>query len=537
MGRSLMTNDDALNAQRSLMQRLVLLLRKESARVEVFETHISWVLVAQDFAYKFKKAVHFDFLDFSTLDARNFYCQEELRLNRRLAPTLYLGLTRITGSSEHPRIDAPGTPIEYAVRMRTFPQHALWSHRIAAHCIGAAEIDALATLIAQFHQTAAVAVPHSDWGTPDALKVAADENLNALAALVRDADGVARLGKINAWQAVRQQALRGGFEQRKRERMVRECHGDLHGANILTLDGKVQVFDCIEFNESLRWIDVINDIAFTCMDLEFHGRRDLAARFLNQYLQMSGDYGGVAVLRYYQLHRALVRCKVALLRARQLRQDGQDAAEQQTQADRYLACASACIAPSPAAIMITHGFSGSGKSTFATCVVELCGAVQLRSDVERKRLHGMAATQRATAAPDADLYDPAATRNTYQRLLDLARGLVESGKPVIVDAAFLRSGQRIPFRALASELGVPFVIFDMQASEAVLRERIAARTRADSDASDAGLDILAHQLAQHDPLAANEMQQAVAVDTEAGVEMATVEKIVEPMLRTWQCVS
>jgi hypothetical protein len=529
-----MPNDDALNAQRLLMQRLVLLLRKESPCVEVFETHISWVLVTQDFAYKFKKAVHFDFLDFSTLDARDFYCREELRLNRRLAPALYLGLTRITGSSEHPRIDAPGTPIEYAVRMHTFPQQALWSQRIAAYCIGAAEIDALATLIGQFHRAAAVAVPDSAWGAPDALKAVADETLAALAALVHAEDGIARLGKINAWQAVQQQALCRVFEQRKMEHMVRECHGDLHGANILTLDGRVQVFDCIEFNESLRWIDVINDIAFACMDLEFHGRHDLAARFLNRYLQMSGDYGGVAVLRYYQLHRALVRCKVTLLRARQLRQDGQDAAEQEARAGRYLACACAYVAPSPAAIMIMHGYSGSGKSTFATCVVELIGAIQLRSDVERKRLHGMAATQRAAAAPDTDLYDPTVTRITYQRLLDLTRGLIESGKPVIVDAAFLRSGQRAPFRALARELGVPFFIFGMQAGEAAMRERIVAR--ADSDASDAGLDILAHQLAQHDPLATEEMRHAVAVDTGAGLEMAAVKKIIEPLLRAMRVV-
>jgi hypothetical protein len=532
-----MTNDDALNAQRSLMQRLVLLLKKESPRVEVFETHISWVLVAQHFAYKFKKAVRFDFLDFSTLEAREFYCREELRLNRRLAPALYLGLTRITGSSENPHIDALGVPIEYAVKMRTFPQQALWSHRIAAHRISTAEIDSLATLIAQFHQTAAVAEKGSAWGAPDALKATADETLGTLAALMHDEDDVvqSRLRKINAWQAVQQQALCHAFEQRKTERMVRECHGDLHGANILTIDGQAQVFDCIEFNESLRWIDVMNDIAFACMDLEFHGRRDLAARFLNQYLQMTGDYDGVAVLRYYQLHRALVRCKVALLRARQLQQGDQRSAEQENQASRYLACASACIAPAPAAIMITRGYSGSGKSTFAARVVELAGAVQLRSDVERKRLHGLAAVQRASAAPDTGLYDPAVTRMTYERLLQLTRRLIENGRPVIVDAAFLRSAQRIPFHALARALGVPFFIFDIQASEAALRKRIAARARVDKDASDAGLDILAHQLAQHDPLAANEMQHVITVDTEAGMEMADVRKIVEPVLRALQC--
>jgi len=524
-----MINPNLLSGQRALIQRLAALLETENAQVALFETHISWVLVGDEFAYKFKKAVHFDFLDFSTLEARRFYCDEELRLNRRLAPDLYLGVASITGTPENPSIDGAGAAIEYAVRMRAFPQQALWSHRIETRSISVEEIDALAALIARFHETTMRAAPGSAWGAASLLQATADETLSTIVASLSGEKELAQVQEIAAWETAQQQTLRDTFVRRKTGGMIRECHGDLHSANILTIDGRVQVFDCIEFNESLRWIDVMNDIAFVCMDLEFRQRPELAARFLNRYLQHAGDYDGLAMLRYYQVQRALVRCKVTLLRGQQLQRDGQDGGAQQEQALGYLALAVTRSKPVPVAIMITHGFSGSGKSTFAACAAELLGAVQLRSDVERKRLHGLAATQRAAAAPDSGLYDAAATRITYERLLQLTRTVIESGRPVIVDAAFLRGEQRSGFALLAHELGIPFFIFDLHASEAALRERIAARARADSDASDAGLEVLAHQLAQHDLLAAEELPDVIAIDTDAGVDMAAVRKIIEPL--------
>jgi uncharacterized protein len=536
-----MINPNLLSEQWALMQRLVNLLEKENASVTVFETHISWVLVAGEFAYKFKKAVHFDFLDFSTLAARRFYCDEELRLNRRLAPDLYLGVASVTGNPENPAIDGAGAPIEYAVRMRAFPQHALWSHRLDTHSITVDEVDALAALIARFHQTTSSAAPDSAWGEPALLQATADETLTTIAALLSGQKEQMKVREITAWQAAQQQKLHGTFARRKTDGMIRECHGDLHSANILTIDGQVQVFDCIEFNDSLRWIDVMNDIAFVCMDLAFRQRPALAARFLNRYLQHSGDYDGLAVLRYYEVQRALVRCKVTLLRAQQLQHDGQhggqDDGAQHKHALGYLALAMTRSKPAPTAIMITHGFSGSGKSTFASCAAELLGAIQLRSDVERKRLHGLAATQRAFAAPDAGLYDARATHITYEHLLNTARRIIESGFSVIVDAAFLRGAQRAPFAALANQLGVPFFVFDIRASESAMKLRIASRARSNQDASDAGLDILAHQLNEHDALSATEMQHAVVVDTAAGITSATVKKMLEPVVLRLQSMS
>jgi aminoglycoside phosphotransferase family enzyme/predicted kinase len=529
-----MTTQDALDDQRKLIWSLAIALEEEGPEVQFFETHLSWVIVTERFAYKFKKSVQFDFVDFSTLDARHFYCREELRLNHRLAPDLYLGVVSITGSRARPLIDAPGVPIEYAVKMHTFSQHALWSHRIKAGCISENEVDALAGKIARFHSAAAAAGSDSAWGTPNALKAIADDNLATIAPLVNGAEEKNQIREISLWQSALQQKLFGTFENRKTHGLIKECHGDLHGGNILTIDDRVEVFDCIEFNESLRWIDVINDIAFIYMDLQFQERHDLAARLLNQYLEITGDYEGVIVLRYYLVQRALVRCKVALLRAEQLRADAQEATSHQRQAAQYLSLAAKSIRRAPAAIMITHGYSGSGKSTLAKYLVELFGAVRIRSDVERKRMHGLAAVSRATAAPDAGLYAASATQMTYGGLCILARHVVESGMPVIVDAAFLKREQRELFEDLAHALRVPFFIFELRASEATIKERITARAQLGQDASDAGLAVLAHQIAQHDPLSEDELKRSIAVDSECDLDRETVRKIADPVVRVLQ---
>jgi hypothetical protein len=287
----------------------------------------------------------------------------------------------------------------------------------------------------------------------------------------------------------------------------------------------VHIFDCIEFDPGLRWIDVVNDIAFIVMDLQFRQRPELAARLLNSYLQQTGDYTGLAVLRYYLIQRALVRGKVALLRSRQLATHSQEAVDCRSQALRYLALAARSVAPGAAAILITHGFSGSGKSAFSRHVVELLGAVQIRSDVERKRMFEIAATVRAGAAPGAGIYNQAATDATYRRLLALARSIIEAGMPVIVDAAFLKTEERAWFATLAEELGVRFFIFDLRASEATLRERILARQARGNDASDAGLDVLAQQLKTAEPLTNRESKHTLAIDNEAGVGIEAVRKL------------
>lgn len=502
--------------QRDLIQSLVDLLESGGATVRLFETHISWVLVTEDVAYKFKKALRFAFLDFSTLQARQHYCMEELRLNRRFSPALYLGLVCITGTAEHPSIDGTGAPLEYGVKMRSFPQDALWTHRLDTHAITVEEIDAFAHKIAQFHKRAAVASVCSAWGAPDAIRGAAEGNLDEIA-VAAGCDGANLIGDLIAWQAGQWGRLALACEFRKTHGFIRECHADLHSANILTLRGEVCVFDCIEFNEGLRWIDVIDDVSFTCMDLAYRRRGDLAARLLNQYLEITGDYQGLSVFRFYRTRRALIRCKVALLREVQGRCGGIPSSQEIREWQRYLRFAlestRECCST---AVMIMHGFSGSGKSTLARRLVGILHAVQLRSDVERKRMLGLSMAASAGAAPDAGAYDPSTTQRTYRKLHHLARLVVDAGFPVIVDAAFLRRAQRQLFADLASELGIPFFVLSLQTDESTMRDRIVSRGKRRQDPSDAGLNTLAHQFATHEALAEDERKYVINVSGESG---------------------
>jgi predicted kinase len=348
--------------------------------------------------------------------------------------------------------------------------------------------------------------------------------------LLEQRDDQAMAQTLTKWQAAQHLALAAVMARRKKLGAIRECHGDLHCGNIITRGEQVDVFDCIEFNDSLRWIDVMHDLAFVWMDLHCRGRADLAARLMNRYLQLSGDYRGLVVLRYYGVQRALVRCKVALLRAKQL--DAQSAAGAMLEARNYLRYASDSILPTRAAIIITHGFSGSGKSTLCRDLVELLGAVQVRSDIERKRLHRIAPAHSAAAEPGAGIYGARASGATYLRLCRLARDIAATGMPVIIDAAFLQRSQRRQVQQLAQELGLPFFIIDVHATPATLRARVLERERDGNDASDAGLGVLEHQLATHEPLGTDELPYVIAIDSEHAMDGKQLNLTFSRLLQT-----
>lgn len=511
----------AVARQAQLIQALEASLARAGRPVQRYETHISWVLVTDGLAYKFKKALRFDVLDYSTLEARRHFCEEELRLNGRLAPGLYLGLSVLGGSRERPALDGAGAPLEYAVRMRAFAQEALWNERLAAGSLGPSEVDALAALLVAFHGRAEVAPASSPWGGARALEQAARVDLTTVAGMVDTPAARAQVRMLAGWRAARWE-LDALFGKRKDQGQVRACHGDLHCGNILTLGERVQVFDCIEFNEELRWTDVMSDLAFAVMDLRFHGRADLASRLLERYLDGSGDYPGLAVLGYYQTMRALVRCKVWLLRARGAPGGAPRSDEAARLAQRYLDFATDSVADGRPVLVLTHGYPGSGKSRYGAMLAEALQGVRIRSDVERKRLHGLAPTARATAAPGAGIYTEASTRATYARLQEMARYALHAGLPVVVDAAFLQAWQREPFQRMARALHIPFRILDLRAREATLRARLARRALEDGDASDAGPEQLARQVAQAQPLTRRERRHVSVLDTEDAAAAATV---------------
>jgi aminoglycoside phosphotransferase family enzyme/predicted kinase len=488
-------------------------------RVERLETHISCVFLTGECAYKVKKAVDFGFLDFTTLEARRKYCEEELRLNRRLAPALYLDVVPITGTVEGPVIGGTGPALEYAVKMREFSQDDLASRLLARCELSASDIDALAAKVAAFHAAVGTAAGDSSFGSPKEILRVARQNfaqLDSVPIPVADRD---RLESLREWTEREFSARHGAFLRRREGRFVRECHGDLHLGNIARVDGELTIFDGIEFNESMRWIDVMSEVAFTVMDLHERGRADLAARFLNAYLETTGDYAGLPVLRFYLVYRALVRAKIARMRAAQLRVgDAQRAVAVEWRG--YLALAQGYAQPPHPALVITHGFSGCGKTTLSQALLETIGAVRMRSDVERKRFQGRGALERDRAGVDQDLYTAGVTEQTYRHLAELTREVVGAGFVAIVDAAFLKRWQRDLFRDLARQLGTRLVILDLTANEATLRQRIERRAATGSDASDADLAVLTHQLRTNDPLGQDELSDTVTYDADAPVEAA-----------------
>ena len=456
-------------------------------RSKIEETHISWVLLAGCDAYKIKKAVDLGFLDFSTLEARHFYCTEELRLNRRLAPDLYLNVVAIGGSPEQPLLGSEPA-IEYAVHMRRFPRSAIMDDLLADGQITTAHIDKLAATIAHFHAALPPAAADSPHCSIDTIQTAMLENFAQLAALLDAPDDLALLEKMRQASLLEFTAGEPLFRQRAADGCVRECHADLHLGNIVLLDDTPVPFDGIEFSEVLRWIDVISEIAFTVMDLLQRGHPELAWRFLNGYLEHTGDYQGVGVLRFYLIYRAMVRAKVAAIRANQ--ENATQAQPELTACSNYLDLAHDCLARHHPALILTHGLPGCGKSTFAQLALERLGAIRIRSDVERKRLFGMDALADSNSQIGGGIYSEEATRRTYTHLQELARNLLAAGFPVIIDAAFLRYAERAQLRALAAELDAPFVIASVHTDEAVLVERLALRHSRATDASEADAAVL-----------------------------------------------
>ena len=504
------------------LDRLIAALREPACyahavgRVELLQTHISCILLAGDYAYKIKKPVNLGFLDFSTLAARRHYCEEELRLNRRTAPALYLDVLAIGGSESAPVIGGGGAPIEYALRMRRFDQDDLLDRMARRGALTPQHIDALARGLAAFHAQIERAGSGEAYGSPERILAPALQNFEQMLPLVSAKADIALLARLRDWSVREHAALAAVFAARKRDGWVRECHGDLHLGNIALLAGVPTPFDGIEFNPDFRWIDVMNEIAFLVMDLLDHGLPRLAFRFLNAYLEFTGDYAGLRVLRFYLVYRALVRAKVSCLRAHQAGIVAHEKSEVEREYRRHLHLAERLAAPAHAAMLIMHGLSGSGKTTIAQNLLEALGAVRLRSDVERKRLFGIAAGARSGSGLDEGLYAPQASVRTYARLAELARAVLAARFPVIVDAAFLKRDERERFAGLARDAGARFLIAACTASPAVLRARVAARERDAGDASEAGLAVLERQCASAQPLAEDEAAHVMTLNAEHG---------------------
>lgn len=493
--------------------------------VKLIETHISWLVLTGDYAYKIKKPLDLGFLDFRELSARRHYCEEELRLNRRLAEPVYEAVVAITGSPESPVINGNGAAIEYAVRMRQFdPEQALDQLSERGELVPD-HLDELAERVATFHDSIPVLSAESPMGEPDVLKAAMVDNITTALNHLEGTHDRQQAQALLDWTRDTFEQQRERIQQRLADGRVRECHGDLHLGNIAVFEGRITVFDCIEFNPEFRWIDTANDLAFLLMDLESRGHAGWSARVLNHYLEHSGDYGALPLLRLFSAYRALVRAKIALL------SPADSSGEQQQNLERYQRYAELAVnysmIPQPW-LAATTGYSASGKSRFSAALVEQFCMIRLRSDVERKRLFGLAPTDSSDSAQDAGIYTQDATRQTYQRLESLAHKALATGYPVIVDSAALRQHERDGLAEVAESLGVPFVLIACEAPEPVLRERIRERARQSGEVSEADEAVLEHQRRNADPIGETERSHTIHVHTHSPGAMEALIQALDP---------
>ncbi|MFO0696203.1 MAG: AAA family ATPase [Polyangiales bacterium] len=487
-------------------------------RAELRETHVSWVLLFEDEVLKLKKPVRFAFLDFSTLEARRVACESEVVLNRRLAGDVYLGVVPITrdAAGRH-RVGGEGPVVEWAVHMKRLDDSERADVLLARGLFDVDHVRRLAERLVRFHAEAEVVdEPHGP-GSVSVLRAHAEENLGALAARLVRVLGGAGAAELAARHRAELERIAPLLDRRRREGRVRDGHGDLRLDHVYFDSSRaVRVLDCVEFDRAFRVADVAADVTFFAMSLRAAGEDGLAEAFLGRVARDSADHALYALDRFYETYWALVRAKVVAARAAQA--EGEDAASADAEADALVRLSARLAAP-PTSTPVLVGIGGPigvGKSAIGTRLSEALRAPMLESDRLRKQLAGVAPTVSLAAGAFAGAYSAGATERVYAELLDRARIVLESGRPVVVDASFRERGRRDAFRRLADSLGVEHRFVACEAPRAVLESRLAARDR-EAVVSDARVELLETFLAHYEAPTDDETD-VVRLDTSTGVD-------------------
>lgn len=494
---------------------------EDCEKVQRIETHISCVFLTGQYAYKLKKRVNFGFLDFTQLAQRQRFCEMEVELNRRTAPQLYLGVVPVYQHPQQPDqiswTQQPGLVVaDYLVKMNQFDPEKVLSRYLLHTALSDSQISQLASAIARLHQQAE-SIPAGDFlGSPACVLEPMTDNFPSLMALLdcpqlkttqADFDCLTlrnRLNQLELWTRNQHTLLVPMIEQRQQQGHVRACHGDLHLDNITLIDDQPVLFDGIEFNDQFRWIDTLSDLAFLLIDLDFRQKPALALSILNRYLQQTGDYAGLVLLRFYQTYRALVRAKITGLRYQQLDPESAEARYVLNTMVAYIDLAEhyAYLHQANPTLFIMQGVSGSGKSYYAEQIHQQLGALVISSDRERKRLYGIQNTTRVSDAEKSVLYSPHMNQATHQALYQACQSALQSGLSVVADATFLQAKHRERFIEMAESAQRPYLIISLEPDEDLAEQRIAEREQLNQDPSDANADVMRHQLRQYEaPLA------------------------------------
>ncbi|MCX6179407.1 MAG: AAA family ATPase [Chlorobiales bacterium] len=497
--------------------------------IEVVETHISWIFLTESYAYKVKKPLNLGFLDFSTLEKRQYYCHEELRLNRRLCPEIYLSIVPVVKSANSFCFESDGEIIDYAVKMVRFDRTMELDRLLSSGKLSIMHIDILAHLIAEFHQHITSAGIEKGFGHPDNLIKPILDNFAHTKPVVSNRDEANRLELLKKWTIKEHQRLYPLFLERQIGGFIRQCHGDMHTGNMVWWKNRIFIFDCIEFNENLSIIDVISDLAFLYMDLEHAEYPEFSWRLLNNYLKETGDYGALPLLRFYAVYRAMVRAKVTAIRYVQTSEKviGEKILEEHFS---YLRLAEHYTRKQKPLLMLTCGVSGSGKTTLSSDIAQAIQSVHIRSDIERKRLAGLNALDRSDKTQKAFLYSDEMGRQTYERLLHVATLCIDEGLAVIVDATFLKAAKRKLFIELARKLHCPCRILHFHAPRKVLFERVLRRFQIGNDASEADITVLESQLEQQEALTEEENSISIRINTSEPADLSAITTLLQSVM-------
>jgi len=468
--------------------------------ITTIETHISVVFLTGEFAYKLKKPVDFGFLNFTKKKDREFFCRQEVRLNQRTAPDLYLDVVPIYQNLEGQILFEPPSapevmtsPVDYLVKMNQFEPNWVLGRYLSDHCLTREQESQLAKRIAQLHLTANQVVTESHLGEPETLLQPMLDNFPILLENC-STNYKPRLQALLDWTNQQFESLRPLLVKRKQQGFIRECHGDLHLDNITLINDTPTLFDGIEFNDEFRWIDGISDLAFLLIDLDFRGQSALKRRVLSQYLEITGDYPALELLSFYQVYRSLVRAKISALRLKQLTKGSPEHHHFKQITIQYIEQAEAEAFDKPAPkIVLLQGVSGSGKSHFSKQLLQSLDAVVIRSDIERKRLFGIHATERLSEFDRKALYSSDMSQKTYQQLQSLTKQISQFGFSVIVDATFLKQSHRQAFSDLADSLGYDCKLIYIDADLDTATQAVAQRQLLNNDPSDADISVMKQQ--------------------------------------------
>ena len=500
--------------------------------VELRETHVSRVFMTEGEVFKVKKPVRFTFLDFSTLDARRRACEAEVLLNSRLAAGTYLGLVpvRLDEQGRH-HFGPAGEVVDWAVHMLRLPDELRADERLAAGTLTAKHIDAVASSLADFHARARCDAATSEWGTLDAIVRNVRENFDEVDAAREGLLTAEQAREVERWQLDFLRERARIFERRRASGRIREGHGDLRLDHLyLGNEGELTIIDCIEFSERFRDADVCADIAFLSMDLAAHGHVELAERLLARYARAADDYDLYALIDFYESYRAYVRGKVSALTARQTSSVLREHALADARRHFALALSAGRRSLLEPLVVAVGGVIASGKSTIADALGDRLSAPVIDADRTRKHLVGLAPTTRDTSGAFEGPYALAMTDRVYAEMMLRASTVLESGRPVVLDASFRTEDLRRAARDLAAEHGVPFLMVECRVRPEVCRERLVRRER-ETSVSDGRLAIFDAFCARVEPPRELPTSELLVIDTERTIEESLA--VLDQHLRTW----